>query len=242
MSQLIEALRLIANAEISSYQIDYCKGIARAALKAAEAQPFGLSDQVARELERLANDPPISGNHIARQRVLMAAANVREFGLEGGAAEAQPAPVAWIDGQGHPHHISAVQTITDRRLYGPWKPLYAAPVAAAQPERSGRQQFEAWMKDDSTLSLDRDAHGYTDFSTELMWHSWQAAQKANAPGGALVGEADARRPGLAGPDSACQHEFALQPSSSIHLCQHCGVSQTAAKKAAQPVAQPFRVG
>ena len=38
-------------------------------------------------------------------------------------------PVAWLCGDGHPQHISAVQTITERRIYGPRQPLYAAPPA-----------------------------------------------------------------------------------------------------------------
>ena len=34
------------------------------------------------------------------------------------------APVAWIDSNGHPHHISAIQGIREKQLYGPWRPLY----------------------------------------------------------------------------------------------------------------------
>lgn len=87
------------------------------------------------------------------------------------------------------------------------------------------------MRADSTLPLDRDAHGYADFTTGLMWHAWQAAQKANAPGGALVGEADANgRLGLAGAHSACAHDFALDHKSGILLCQHCGRSELSAHK------------
>lgn len=88
-----------------------------------------------------------------------------------------------------------------------------------------QQAFEAWMKVDTTLPLTRDAHGYSDFTTALMWHTWQAAQEANAPGGALVGEPDANAgPGLAGSDSACKHNFALHPPSGMQLCQLCGRS------------------
>ena len=94
-----------------------------------------------------------------------------------------------------------------------------------------RKAFEAWMRADNTLPLTRDAHGYADFTAALMWHTWQAAEKANAPGGALVGESDANgRLGLAGAYSACAHEFALDPTSSIRLCQHCGRSELAAKR------------
>lgn len=93
-----------------------------------------------------------------------------------------------------------------------------------------RAVFEAWMRADSTLPLDRDVHGYVDFTTALLWHTWQAAQKASAPGGALVGEVDANsRLGLAGSNSACLHDFALDPKSSILLCKHCGRSELAAR-------------
>lgn len=89
-----------------------------------------------------------------------------------------------------------------------------------------REAFEAWVQADSTLPIDRDAHGYADMTTALMWHAWQAAQKASAPGGALVSEADADAGlGLAGANSACKHEFALHPPSGMQLCQHCGRSK-----------------
>jgi hypothetical protein len=42
---------------------------------------------------------------------------------------ADAVPVAWIGGDGHPKHISHLQTATDKRIYGAWHPLYAAPVA-----------------------------------------------------------------------------------------------------------------
>ena len=35
-----------------------------------------------------------------------------------------PQVVAWMGGDGHPRHLSAVQTATDRRIYGKWTPLY----------------------------------------------------------------------------------------------------------------------
>jgi len=43
-----------------------------------------------------------------------------------------------------------------------------------------REEFEAWIREDSTLPLDRDAYGYSDFTTALMWHAWQAAREALA--------------------------------------------------------------
>lgn len=43
-----------------------------------------------------------------------------------------------------------------------------------------REEFEAWIREDSTLPLDRDAYDYSDFTTALMWHAWQAAREALA--------------------------------------------------------------
>jgi hypothetical protein len=43
------------------------------------------------------------------------------------ARQEQTKPAAWIDGSGHPRHISYVQSATERRLYGPLRPLYASP-------------------------------------------------------------------------------------------------------------------
>ena len=39
---------------------------------------------------------------------------------------AQPVaePVAWIDNSGHPKHLSHVQSVSEKRLYGPLRPLY----------------------------------------------------------------------------------------------------------------------
>ena len=94
-----------------------------------------------------------------------------------------------------------------------------------------REAFEAWMRADNTLPMGRNAHGYADFTAALMWHTWQAAEKTNAPEGAFVGEADANgRLGLAGANSTCAHEFALDHASSIRICQHCGSSELAAKR------------
>ena len=33
-------------------------------------------------------------------------------------------PMAWIDSMGHPHHLSAIQGVREKQLYGPWRPLY----------------------------------------------------------------------------------------------------------------------
>ena len=40
------------------------------------------------------------------------------------AATMDAEPVAWIDSNGHPHHLSAIQGVREKQLYGPWRPLY----------------------------------------------------------------------------------------------------------------------
>jgi hypothetical protein len=102
------------------------------------------------------------------------------------------------------------------------------------------QEFEQWVAAYSTLPVTRDQHAYTDMTTEMLWHAWQAATKTKAPVGAFDGVIDANtRPGLAGVEYTCAHDFAVQPSSGIKLCQKCGLSEVAARKAApQPEAAP----
>ena len=76
----------------------------------------------------ISTHPTLDMSDYLRGRVDAAAA-----GLEA-ALDAVPAqPVAWLSGDGHPHHISALQTITERRIHGPWQPLYAAPQAVPVP-------------------------------------------------------------------------------------------------------------
>jgi hypothetical protein len=41
--------------------------------------------------------------------------------------EQKQEPVAWIDDSGHPKHRLYRQSATEKRLYGPLRPLYAAP-------------------------------------------------------------------------------------------------------------------
>jgi hypothetical protein len=44
-------------------------------------------------------------------------------------------PAAWIDNTGHPKHRLYRQSATEKRLYGPLRPLYAArPTTTTQPE------------------------------------------------------------------------------------------------------------
>ena len=39
-----------------------------------------------------------------------------------------------------------------------------------------REAFEAWIKRDSTLSIERDGEGYRDMDVYIQWRAWQAAQ------------------------------------------------------------------
>ena len=112
------------------------------------------------------------------------------------------------------------------------------PAAPGEP----MQEFEKWLSTYSTLSAARDENGYTDMTTEMLWHTWQAATKTKAPEGASDEVIDASaRPDLAGVDYTCAHDFAVQPSSGIRLCQKCGISETAARKAApqQEAQEPY---
>jgi hypothetical protein len=108
-----------------------------------------------------------------------------------------------------------------------------------QESENIKAAFEAWVKSDSTLPITRDEHGYTDFTTALLWHAWQAA-KTNAPEGASEGESSANAGlGLAGRDDTCEHDFAIAPRSGIPICAKCGLSETAARKQRQePVQEP----
>lgn len=87
-----------------------------------------------------------------------------------------------------------------------------------------RDAFEAWMRVDNTLPLDKGDHDYADFTTSLMWHVWQAAQKE-------IAENPSRTS-----DSGCQHEFVLDQSSSIKICLHCGRSNIGLSKRTAPPA------
>ena len=39
-----------------------------------------------------------------------------------------------------------------------------------------REAFEAWIKRDSTLSVERDGDGYRDMDVYIQWRVWPAAQ------------------------------------------------------------------
>ena len=59
-----------------------------------------------------------------------------------------------------------------------------------------REAFEAWVRADTTLHLDRDMRGYADMTTELLWHAWQA-RAAMAPAGEPIGWYCVSREGMA---------------------------------------------
>lgn len=190
---------------------------------------------------------PVYGIHgtVVDLGILTDAADLLEQQHLSAQADVAPAPagepVAWADADAicnAPDVDEAIRTLLDDQTGDNAVEVvrailrYAQPAAARVPQDQ-RAAFEAWVKVDSTLPVDRDCFDYKDFTVALLWHAWQAAQKANAPGGALVGDDDANgRPGLAGADSTCRHEFALQPSSGIKLCTHCGLSEVAARKTA----------
>jgi len=102
-------------------------------------------------------------------------------------------------------------------------------------DKTEREAFEAWATSYSTFSLERDGVDYESIEQTMLWHAWQAA-KGKAPEGASQGESHANaRPGLAAPDSACHHAFALDPRSSIRICDRCGMSEVAARAHARGI-------
>jgi hypothetical protein len=38
--------------------------------------------------------------------------------------QVQPKPAAWMGGDGHPKHLLHIQSVAERKLYGPRKPMY----------------------------------------------------------------------------------------------------------------------
>ena len=56
-----------------------------------------------------------------------------------------------------------------------------------------REAFEAWVRADTTLHLDRDMRGYADMTAELLWHAWQASRAAMAPAGEPIDRAEVLR-------------------------------------------------
>ena len=81
-------------------------------------------------------------------------------------------PVAWIDDSGHPKHLSHLQSATERRLYGPLRPLYTAPPQRKplteeeirdllEAEFLGRDGKRSWDDDLQVFRLAERAHGIT---------------------------------------------------------------------------------
>jgi hypothetical protein len=60
-------------------------------------------------------------------------------------------PAAWIDGSGHPRHISYVQSATERRLYGPLRPLYE--WAPQQQQQEPDWESRAEIAEQQVVSL-----------------------------------------------------------------------------------------
>ncbi len=69
------------------------------------------------------------------------------------ARQEQTKPAAWIDGSGHPRHISYVQSATERRLYGPLRPLYEK---APQQEQGEPVAPVATLHDDGCFTWKND--------------------------------------------------------------------------------------
>ena len=67
------------------------------------------------------------------------------------------------------------------RLLDEARAALSAPSATSKDQE--REAFEAWVRADTTLHLDRDMRGYADMTTELLWHAWQASRAAMAPAG-----------------------------------------------------------
>lgn len=95
---------------------------------------------------------------------------------------AQPAPVqepvAWIDRNGFPHHISHLQPLLDMRN-GKWKPLYTTPPAAPVQEWADEQEREAfeqhWYDFYHCGSVSARSDGtYIHPAVQKAWEAWQA--------------------------------------------------------------------
>jgi hypothetical protein len=64
-------------------------------------------------------------------------------------------PVAWIDKSGHPKHLSYVQGVREKQLYGPLRPLYESPTRDVKDatryrwlrEHTATTGLSIWMRD-----------------------------------------------------------------------------------------------
>ena len=132
-------------------------------------------------------------------------------------------------------------------------PLYERPATLdhastiKHPLHVERSYFEAWASRYSTLSLERDGDDYARIEQTMLWHAWIArAEKANAPEGALVGPVGAgvdfalkgvTKTTQSEADYNCDHDFSLDPKSSIWICTKCGTVERKRHKASQELAQ-----
>lgn len=64
-------------------------------------------------------------------------------------------PAAWIDRSGHPKHLSHIQGVAERRLYGPLEPLYDQQALWNACSRAGDVERE---KIKAALMAMHDAH------------------------------------------------------------------------------------
>jgi hypothetical protein len=77
-------------------------------------------------------------------------------------AGVQAEPVAWIDDSGHPKHRLYLQSATEKRLYGPLRPLYTAPPQRKPLTEDEIAKMYAGCKYGSVVELARSierAHG-----------------------------------------------------------------------------------
>lgn len=55
-------------------------------------------------------------------------------------------PVAWIDNSGHPHHLSYVQGVREKQLYGPLRPLYDQAALDAVRAEERERCAKVWRR------------------------------------------------------------------------------------------------
>ena len=80
-----------------------------------------------------------------------------------GQVEPSVRPRAWIDNSGHPRHLSYVQGVAERRLYGPLQPLYDEQTLLNACARAGEVEREK-IKAQLLAWHERDKHRHN------YWH------------------------------------------------------------------------
>jgi hypothetical protein len=91
------------------------------------------------------------------------AGNVGAHSTDPHPQQEQTKPAAWIDGSGHPRHISYVQSATERRLYGPLRPLYEVAPKQEQGEPVATLHDDGcftWKNDEFRRKYDRHRAGW----------------------------------------------------------------------------------